>query len=321
MAVLYRANSQSRAVEDAFVKGSIPYKMVGGMKFYSRMEIKDLMSYLKVIQNPHDDISFERIINTPKRGIGQKTVEKLLNYGSINELSMYDAIKEADFIGIPKGAILTLMKLEDMIENLREKSKYLSVTELVDEVLEDTGYISVLEKEDTLESKSRIENLEEFKTVTREFDNDNDVSDELLFNFLSDMALVSDQDSVEADSGVTLMTMHASKGLEFKVIFVVGLEEGIFPSQRVMFDEDELEEERRLMYVALTRAEDQLFLSRADSRMIYGKMESNVESRFLKEIPSELIDGEVVEIDSRKAQNPFVKKSSRPHRRTPRTYR
>src|SRR5699024_3393546 len=124
-------------------------------------------------------------------------------------------------------------------------------------------------------------------------------------------------DSVEADSGVTLMTMHASKGLEFKVIFVVGLEEGIFPSQRVMFDEDELEEERRLMYVALTRAEDQLFLSRADSRMIYGKMESNVESRFLKEIPSELIDGEVVEIDSRKAQNPFVKKSSRPHRRTP----
>lgn len=317
MAVLYRANSQSRAVEDAFVKGSVPYKMVGGMKFYSRMEIKDLMSYLKVIQNPHDDISFERIINTPKRGIGQKTVEKLLNYGSINELSMYDAIKEADFTGIPKGAILTLLKLENMIENLREKSKYLSITELVDEVLGDTGYISVLEKEDTLESTSRIENLEEFKTVTREFDNDNDVSDELLFNFLSDMALVSDADSVEADSGVTLMTMHASKGLEFKVIFVVGLEEGIFPSQRVMFDDDELEEERRLMYVALTRAEDQLILTRADSRMIYGKIESNIESRFLKEIPGELIDGEVVEIDSQKSGAPFAKKSGRAHRRTP----
>ena len=135
MAVLYRANSQSRAVEDAFVKGSVPYKMIGGMKFYSRMEIKDLMSYLKVIQNPHDDISFERIINTPKRGIGLKTVEKLLNYGSVNELSMYDAIKEADFIGIPKGAIVTLMKLEDMIENLRKKSKYLSITELVDEAV------------------------------------------------------------------------------------------------------------------------------------------------------------------------------------------
>src|SRR5699024_4262475 len=142
MAVLYRSNSQSRAVEDTCVKGSVPYKMVGGMKIYSRREIKYLMSYLKVIQNTNNGISFKGIINTPKRGIGQKTVEKLLNYGSINELSMYDAIKEADFIGIPKGSILTLMKLEDMIENLREKSKYLSVTELVDEVLEDTGYIS-----------------------------------------------------------------------------------------------------------------------------------------------------------------------------------
>ncbi|MET3111678.1 DNA helicase-2/ATP-dependent DNA helicase PcrA [Salinicoccus halitifaciens] len=316
MAVLYRANSQSRAIEDAFVKGSIPYKMVGGMKFYSRMEIKDLMSYLKVIQNPHDDISFERIINTPKRGIGQKTVEKLLAYGSMNGISMYEAVMQADFVGIPKSAVVTLVKLDEMLQNLKEKSKYMSITELVDEVLEDTGYIDALEKEDTLESRSRIENLEEFKTVTREFDNENEISDDLLFNFLSDMALVSDQDSVEADSGVTLMTMHASKGLEFKVVFVVGLEEGIFPSQRVMYDEDELEEERRLMYVALTRAEDQLILSRADSRMIYGKTESNVQSRFLNEIPAELVDGEVVEIDSSKSKSPF-QKSGRAHRRTP----
>lgn len=298
IAVLYRANSQSRAIEDALVKSSIPYKMIGGMKFYQRMEIKDLMSYLKVIQNPHDDISFTRIINTPKRGIGAKTVDKLTAYGGIHGISIYEAINDADFIGIPKGAVTTLMSLLDKLKNLKEKSKYMSVTELVDETLHDTGYLDALEKENTLESRSRIENLDEFKTVTREFDNEREINDELLFEFLSEMALVSDQDGVEANAGVTLMTMHASKGLEFKVVFIVGLEEGIFPSQRVMYDDDELEEERRLMYVGITRAEDQLILSRADSRMIYGKYESNLQSRFLQEIPDELIDGEVIDINT-----------------------
>lgn len=298
MAVLYRANSQSRAIEDALVKSSIPYKMVGGMKFYQRMEIKDLMSYLKVIQNPYDDISFARIINTPKRGIGARTVDKLLAHGALHGISMYEGIGDADFIGIPKGAVTTLMSLIEKLKILKEKSKYMSVTELIDETLKDTGYLDALEKENTLESKSRIENLEEFKTVTREFDNEHEVNDELLFDFLSDMALVSDQDNVEANAGVTLMTMHASKGLEFKVVFIVGLEEGIFPSQRVIYDDDELEEERRLMYVGITRAEDQLILSRADTRMIYGKYESNIESRFLNEIPDELIEGEVIDIDA-----------------------
>lgn len=298
MAVLYRANSQSRAIEDALVKSSIPYKMVGGMKFYQRMEIKDLMSYLKVIQNPYDDISFARIINTPKRGIGARTVDKLLAHGALHGISMYEGIGDADFIGIPKGAVTTLMSLIEKLKNLKEKSKYMSVTELIDETLKDTGYLDALEKENTLESKSRIENLEEFKTVTREFDNEHEVNDELLFDFLSDMALVSDQDNVEANAGVTLMTMHASKGLEFKVVFIVGLEEGIFPSQRVIYDDEELEEERRLMYVGITRAEDQLILSRADTRMIYGKYESNIQSRFLNEIPDELIEGEVIDIDA-----------------------
>ncbi len=291
MAVLYRTNAQSRAIEDALVKSNIPYKMVGGMKFYDRMEIKDLMSYLKVIQNPNDDIAFERIVNVPKRGIGPKTVDKLKEHGRNTGASIYEAIKESDFIGISKNAVVKLMNLNDMLDNLKQKSKYMSITELVDEVLADTGYLDLLEKENSLESRSRIENLEEFRTVTREFDKDNEVSDELLFTFLSDMALVSDQDGVDEDSGVTLMTMHASKGLEFKVIFIVGLEEGIFPSRRVMFDDKELEEERRLMYVALTRAEERLFLSRADSRMIYGKTESNMRSRFLSEIPEELVEG------------------------------
>src|SRR5690625_836170 len=314
MAVLYRTNAQSRAIEDALVKSNIPYKMVGGMKFYDRMEIKDLMSYLKVIQNPNDDISFERIINVPKRGIGPKTVDKLKEHGRHTGASIYEAIKESDFIGISKNAVVKLMNLNDMLDNLKQKSKYMSVTELVDEVLADTGYLDLLEKENSLESRSRIENLEEFRTVTREFDRENEVSDELLFTFLSDMALVSDQDGVEEDSGVTLMTMHASKGLEFKVIFIVGLEEGIFPSRRVMFDDKELEEERRLMYVALTRAEDMLFLSRADSRMIYGKTESNMRSRFLSEIPEELVEGGVQE-----TPQPIASGSFQMNRRGPRT--
>lgn len=315
IAVLYRANSQSRAIEDALVKSSIPYKMVGGMKFYQRMEIKDLMSYLKVIQNPHDDISFTRVINTPKRGIGAKTVDKLTAYGGIHGISIYEAINDADFIGIPKGAVTTLMGLLDKLKQLKEKSKYMSVTELVDETLNDTGYLDALEKENTLESRSRIENLEEFKTVTREFDNEHDINDELLFDFLSDMALVSDQDGVEANAGVTMMTMHASKGLEFKVVFIVGMEEGIFPSQRVMYDDEELEEERRLMYVGITRAEDQLILSRADSRMIYGKYESNLQSRFMGEIPEALIEGSVIDIDTPFSQS---KPNQSPVKATPR---
>lgn len=316
MAVLYRTNAQSRAIEDALVKSNIPYKMVGGMKFYDRMEIKDLMSYLKVIQNPNDDIAFERIVNVPKRGIGPKTVDKLKEHGRHTGASIYEAIKESDFIGISKNAVVKLMNLNDMLDNLKQKSKYMSVTELVDEVLADTGYLDLLEKENSLESRSRVENLEEFRTVTREFDKDNEVNDELLFTFLSDMALVSDQDGVDEDSGVTLMTMHASKGLEFKVVFIVGLEEGIFPSRRVMFDDKELEEERRLMYVALTRAEDRLFLSRADSRMIYGKTETNMRSRFFSELPETLIEGEAADTQQPMASGSFAMNRRGPKKRS-----
>ena len=290
MAVLYRANAQSRAVEDAFVKSSIPYKMVGGTKFYSRMEIKDLMSYLKVIQNPSDDISFQRIINVPKRGIGEKTIDKLRAHAEELNSSIYDAIRDSDFLGIPAKTVTKLMTLLAVLDNLKEKSKYMTMTDLVDEVLADTGYHDMLSSDKTLEARSRLENLEEFKTVTKEFDNEFPISDDNLFNFLSDMALISDQDGKDDVTGVTMMTMHASKGLEFKVIFVVGLEEGIFPSRRVQFDDQELEEERRLMYVAVTRAMEHLILSRAESRMLYGKTESNMQSRFLSEIPKELLE-------------------------------
>src|SRR5699024_9510449 len=244
MAILYRANAQSRAIEDAFVKSSIPYKMVGGTKFYSRMEIKDLMSYLKVIQNPFDDISFERIINTPKRGIGTKTVEKLQAHAEQLNSSIYDAIRDSDFLEILQKTVVKLMSLLDVLDTLKEKSKYMSMTDLVDEVLADTGYLDMLQSDKTLEARSRLENLEEFKTVTKEFDQERPIADDNLFEFLSEMALVSDQDGIDDSSGVTMMTMHASKGLEFKVIFIVGLEEGIFPSKRVMFDDKELEEER-----------------------------------------------------------------------------
>src|SRR5699024_737488 len=294
MAVLYRANAQSRVVEDAFVKSSITNKMVGGTKFYSRMEIKDLMSYLKVIQNPFDDISFQRIINVPKRGIGTKTIDKLRAHAEQLNSSIYDAIRDADFLGIPAKTVAKLMTLLGVLDNLKEKSKYMTMTDLVDEVLADTGYHDMLSSDKTLEARSRLENLEEFKTVTKEFDNEYPIADDNLFNFLSEMALVSDQDGMDDTAGVTMMTMHASKGLEFKVIFIVGLEEGIFPSRRVQFDDQELEEERRLMYVALTRAMEHLILSRAESRMLYGKTESNMMSRFLSEIPEELLESSSV---------------------------
>lgn len=298
IAVLYRTNAQSRAVEDALIKSNIPYKVVGGMKFYDRKEIKDLMSFLRVIQNPRDDISYERIINVPKRGVGQKTTDKIRSYGEAKGISMYETLKEADFIGVSGKIAESLSNLNEIIDNLQKKAQFMSITELVDETLADTGYLEMLELEKTLESRSRIENLEEFKTVTLEFDRDNDIHDELLFEFLSDMALVSDQDGIEEDSGVTLMTIHASKGLEFPVVFVIGLEEGIFPSRRAFFDDSELEEERRLMYVALTRAEDQLYISRAETRTIYGKQESNMNSRFYGEIPDTLIDGADYELPS-----------------------
>ncbi|CAD2074029.1 DNA helicase PcrA [Phocicoccus pinnipedialis] len=290
MAVLYRANSQSRAIEDALVKSSMPYNMVGGMKFYQRAEIKDLMSYMKVVLNPFDDIAMVRIINTPKRGIGVKTIETLENHAVTLGTSIYDAMKEADFIGIPKGTANKLAVLLSTIDKLKDKAKYMSVTELVDEILHDTGYLEMLIRENTLESTSRIENLEEFKTVTKEFDEANEISDDLLFDFLSDMALVSDQDNIDSEDRVTLMTIHASKGLEFKVVFLVGLEDGLFPSSRSMDTDEEMEEERRLMYVALTRAEDRLILSRAKLRTIYGRTNYTQESTFLKEIPEELLE-------------------------------
>lgn len=292
MAVLYRANSQSRAIEDALVKSSLPYNMVGGMKFYQRKEIKDLMSYMKVVLNVHDDIAMERIINTPKRGIGPKTIDTLRNHARSLDSSIYDAIKDADFIGLSKKNAENLANLLEVLENLKEKSKFMTITDLVDEILHDTGYVDMLIRENTLESNSRIENLEEFKTVTKEFDETHEIGDELLFDFLSDMALVSDQDNVDDLDAVTLMTIHASKGLEFKVIFIVGLEEGLFPSFRSMDTEEELEEERRLMYVAITRAMERLVISRATTRTIFGKTNSAMESQFWSEIPADLIEGE-----------------------------
>ena len=292
MAVLYRANSQSRAIEDALVKSSLPYNMVGGMKFYQRKEIKDLMSYMKVVLNVHDDIAMERIINTPKRGIGPKTIDTLRNHARSLDSSIYDAIKDADFIGLSKKNAENLANLLEVLENLKEKSKFMTITDLVDEILHDTGYVDMLIRENTLESNSRIENLEEFKTVTKEFDETHEIGDELLFDFLSDMALVSDQDNVDDLDAVTLMTIHASKGLEFKVIFIVGLEEGLFPSFRSMDTEEELEEERRLMYVAITRAMERLVISRATTRTIFGKTNNAMESQFWSEIPADLIEGE-----------------------------
>ncbi|WP_093137630.1 DNA helicase PcrA [Salinibacillus kushneri] len=293
MAVLYRTNAQSRAVEDAFVKSNIPYQIVGGTKFYDRKEIKDLLAYLRLIANPNDDISFQRVVNVPKRGIGNTSIEKMLAYAASHDLSLYQAAAEADFIGLSKKATNALVNFQQMIKNWEQMQEFLSVTEIVEDVIEKTGYEEILKKEKTLESQSRLENINEFKTVINQFEASND--DKSLIAFLTDLALVSDIDKVEdedEDNKVVLMTLHSAKGLEFPIVFLIGMEESVFPHSRSLMDEEEMEEERRLAYVGITRAEKKLFLTHAKMRTLYGRTNMNPVSRFINEIPDEYIDKE-----------------------------
>lgn len=290
-AILYRVNAQSRVFEEVLVKANIPYQIVGGTKFYDRKEIKDLLAYLRLIANPHDDLSFTRIINVPKRGIGQATLEKLSAYAGEKGISLFHALAEVELIGLSGRAAKTLSQFYELLQHWVNIQDYLSVTELVEEVLEKTGYREHLLKEDSLEARSRLENLAEFITVTQEFEKRSD--DRTLIAFLTDLALISDIDQME-DEGergnqVVLMTLHAAKGLEFPCVFLVGLEEGIFPHSRALMDETEMEEERRLAYVGITRAEKILFLTNAKMRTIFGRTQFTSESRFLEEIPEELI--------------------------------
>ena len=291
-AILYRTNAQSRAMEEVLVKSNIPYKMVGGVKFYDRKEIKDLLAYLRLIANPDDEISFGRIINVPKRGVGATSVDKILNYGVANDLSLSETLEQIDFVGVSAKITNAISDFHGMTKNWQQMQEYLSVTELVEEVLEKTGYTQALKDENTIEAATRIENIEEFLTVTNAFEESSE--DKSLVAFLTDLALISDIDQADQQEGasdeVILMTLHSAKGLEFPVVFLIGLEEGIFPHSRSLMDEEEMEEERRLAYVGITRAEKELYITNAQSRTLYGRTSVNQESRFIKEIPEELLD-------------------------------
>lgn len=295
-AVLYRTNAQSRTVEEALLKSNIPYTMVGGTKFYSRKEIRDVISYLNLIANPSDNISYERVVNEPKRGVGPGTVEKIRNFASSQEISLLDASANILLSPVKGKAAQAVYDFANMLLDMRERLDDFTVTKLVEAVLEKTGYATALAAQATLESQARIENIEEFLSVTKNFDEspDNPANEsglDKLSRFLNDLALIADTDDGDTESSeVTLMTLHAAKGLEFPVVFLIGMEENVFPLSRASEDEDELEEERRLAYVGITRAEKILYLTNANSRMLYGKTNYNHPTRFLREISSDLLD-------------------------------
>lgn len=295
-AVLYRTNAQSRVIEEALLKAGIPYKLVGAHKFYDRMEIQDVLAYLRLATNPDDSLSFRRVVNVPKRGIGTTSVDKLADFATMNNITMLEAARQAGAANIRGKAQGQLLAFADLIADLHDFQMEHNITELTDEILQRSGYKEMLETEKTLENQSRLENLEEFKSVTAEFEKNwmpTDEESNMFVDFLSDLALVSDQDDVEEDAPeVTLMTLHAAKGLEFPVVFLIGMEEGIFPLGRATEDDGELEEERRLAYVGITRAEKELYLTNAQSRMLYGRRQINPASRFITEIDTDVLVSE-----------------------------
>lgn len=314
-AVLYRTNAQSRMIEETFMKSTVPYTMVGGHKFYDRKEIRDILAYLTLIVNPRDAMSFERVVNTPKRGIGPGSVDKLRQFANENGWSLLEAAQNVTLANAISARIRA--KIEDfgrLMADLTKEADYLTITELTDEILTKSGYLQMLKAENDLQAQTRQENLEEFKSVTQEYDQkhgeDEGDNRQKLMNFLSDLALVSDQDDVDEEAPkVTLMTLHAAKGLEFPVIFLVGMEECIFPLYRSLSNEKELEEERRLAYVGITRAKRKLYLTNAYSRMLYGRVQRNQPSQFVEEINDDLIKFENADSSSKaKSMNtPFAK--------------
>jgi DNA helicase-2/ATP-dependent DNA helicase PcrA len=295
-AVLYRTNAQSRTIEEALLKSNIPYTMVGGTKFYSRKEIRDVISYLNVIANTADNISYERIVNEPKRGVGPGTLEKIRDFANLQNMSLLDASANIMLSGVKGKAAQAVWDLANLLMNLRADLDKYNVTELVEAVLDKTGYLDALRVQNTLESQARIENIEEFLTVTKNFDENQDDAPkdesgiDKLSRFLNDLALIADTDDGDAETAeVTLMTLHAAKGLEFPIVFLIGMEEGVFPLSRAAEDQDELEEERRLAYVGITRAEQLLFVTNANTRTLFGKTSYNRPSRFIREIDDELL--------------------------------
>ncbi|HEN7403459.1 TPA: DNA helicase PcrA [Streptococcus agalactiae] len=295
-AVLYRTNAQSRTIEEALLKSNIPYTMVGGTKFYSRKEIRDVIAYLNILANTSDNISFERIVNEPKRGVGPGTLEKIRSFAYEQNMSLLDSSSNVMISPLKGKAAQAVWDLANLILTLRSKLDSLTVTEITENLLDKTGYLEALQVQNTLESQARIENIEEFLSVTKNFDDNPEITVEgetgldRLSRFLNDLALIADtDDSATETAEVTLMTLHAAKGLEFPVVFLIGMEEGVFPLSRAIEDADELEEERRLAYVGITRAEQILFLTNANTRTLFGKTSYNRPTRFIREIDDELI--------------------------------
>lgn len=282
-AILYRTNAQSRSFEEAFMRKNISYKIVGGLKFYDRKEIKDIVAYLKVLENPMDNISLKRIINVPKRGIGNTTVANLEDAAADRGDSMYGALLELDNLDISGRARNSLKPFIEMMNILMAKKELMSIKEFIEEVIEESGYVKSLEKDNTIESQTRIENIKEFISVAIDFEAK--LGENNFEEFLANIALLSDVDKTEDSTEVvTLMTVHSSKGLEFPVVFMVGMEDGLFPISRALESDTEIEEERRLCYVALTRAEKLLFITSAKIRTIYGNVNYTLPSRFIKEM-------------------------------------
>jgi len=293
IAILYRTNAQSRVMEEVLLKSNIEYAIVGGIKFYDRKEIKDMLAYLRLISNPDDDISLQRVINVPKRGIGSSSVDKMANFAAMHDISLYKALDSVELIGLSPKITKAAREFRDLIGNYTNMQEFLSVTELVEEVLEKTGYREMLKAEKSLEAQSRLENLEELLSVTKNFEDSSE--DKSLVAFLTDLALVADIDSLDEEGektdSITLMTLHSAKGLEFPAVFLIGLEEGVFPHSRSLMEEAEMEEERRLAYVGITRAEQSLFITNAQMRTLFGRTNMNPASRFIAEIPEDLIEG------------------------------
>lgn len=319
-AVLYRTNAQSRNIEESLVKANMPYSMVGGHKFYERKEILDIMAYMSLITNPDDNAAFERVVNEPKRGLGATSLTRLRELANRLNVSYMKAIESIELApSITTKAASKFLTFAEMMHNLLQQSEFLNVTELTELVMTQSGYRQMLAEKNDPDSQARLENLEEFLSVTKEFDDKYQPEDpdsiDPVTDFLGTTALMSDLDDFEeGDGAVTLMTLHAAKGLEFPVVFLIGLEEGIFPLSRAMMDEDLLEEERRLAYVGITRAMKKLFLTNAFSRLLYGRTQANEPSRFIAEISPELLETAYSGLSRDKTQKktlPFDRKMQR----------
>lgn len=300
-AVLFRTNAQARVLEEVFMKSGTPYKLIGGIKFYARKEIKDIISYLKLIQNRNDSIALKRIINEPKRGIGDTALDKLDALAAQNGISIFELIQNPNNLtGIRSAG--NIMMFKDMMNSLIKAKDEMKVSELIKKVLKDSGYEDMLNSEGTKETEIRFDNLMEFIGVAIEFENEN--AENTLGDFLESIALVSDVDNLdESTEAVTLMTMHSAKGLEFEDVFLVGMEEGLFPSKRSIEEDAQTEEERRLCYVAITRAKDHLFMTNTKKRTLYGSTTFSIPSRFIDEIPDKLLSADSIENKETRGQS------------------